>query len=236
MKKFVKIFSLVFAVIIANFTLFTLVGCSADELQEATKTSIETATDLIPIEYSTELAKNVYLTAVNKSKRQTTIKADVQYRQLENGSAISSVSTIKAYWKNENNKTQAILDYTDTMGSIYYVSNIDNTYYTFNSRTHKYTADMDCLSWVEGAFTMLDKIYGGLCYGDGNSRIMVKVSDSIYASIIIKNGLIVGCEGTELDHNGVVVRLSNMTYEYNFKSNIFDNVPTSLAGWTLENE
>lgn len=80
MKKISKILSLFMCFAVVICLSFGLVGCDKEELKEnaetVTETTIETATSIIPVEFTKETAKGIYTTALQNFLASKTYKID----------------------------------------------------------------------------------------------------------------------------------------------------------------
>lgn len=231
-KNIVLFLSFVFATLLI-VPLF--VGCDVAE----TKAIINSASGIVQTEYSDTTAHAIYLSAVNNSYQQTTIKS-VSTTTSCSSNLIDTKETITTYWRNNENTTDMLVIKAD--GNRLFYTNINGTYYKFDVATHTCYVNAEIIYETIYPFALCDSIVGGVGYGDGYGKVYTEIGTSPEAesltTISIKDNLVVGLEivnyytgpgGPHLPKG-----LLQATLEYNVNvEDVFAGMPKSISGWTL---
>ena len=242
MKKFKKLIISVFAFVLCFSCIFSLCACDVAEIKENTAAAVESATNVLPVEYSKELSANILQAALAETNL-SSYKVEIEINDFINGSFIDATKKSNAtviqyenlteyfagsvdYWIKNSNDIKYYEEFTavkklkDNDGnSQYYLiksykTEGENPSYlkTYVEGTPMGTADMSAL---------LPYVTGGMCL-NGISYINCFASfkwseDDIggeYYQVKIKDGKIINILQTRRNKSYTTMSTYELTYTY----------------------
>ena len=212
MKKLSKIFV---CIALALGLTFGLTACSVGEVEENTKTAVETTTSIVPVEFSQATAEGIFHNALYEVLSSERAELKVNFSSTE-GAASYSETSFHQKVMIKNGKRYVLL--TDVLGNTkteYVIGTYGDRQLLLNLSTKKYTditptpggeglesvvtpliARLDMLTGL--VKTLSDKVVSGR-YFDGATYINLKGEEGLYGEAKIVDGRIVSIETFMID-------------------------------------
>ncbi len=253
MKKFMKIFA---CVAMALIVPFGLVGCDKEQLEENTKTVIESGATIIPVEYKQETAEAILKSAIQKLLSSNQSQIIGRQYVIDEGLYEETISEQRVLIQNgkrylyfdlefEGSKKAVIGEYD---GKRMFVNLEEKTFFDISPKDPSPEPDpneetatavnalvsiMTKLDLVTSMVTLSENVVAGR-YFDGATYINVKVEDSNVKNSVefkIVDGLIISVETIMQDISGNATgwAISTVNYGATVDTSV---IPTSLIGYT----
>lgn len=248
MKKLSKIIA---CFVLALFTIVGLSGCTTEEIKLNTTEGIESATSVVPIEYSQTVAKDLFSLAIsNMIKSSYTMKTEILWDIRSNHDIDYYTDTYGHYYINNSAVFSSYIEYNKFYGQEvsfsgnYYVTKLKDT----SNNTEEYYVIHELISDEEEPqvikiynlydnpveenisiveFTMLlADVTGGMLYQDGFSYITAN-NGIQNATIKIKDGLIHEISILNIDSPSQQLYCYE-SYTFNYDNLSIPNIPTTV--------
>ena len=241
-----KIFA---CVAMALIVPFSFVGCDKEQVEENTKTVIETGASIIPVEYKQETAEGILKNALQNLLSSSKVKISGKECYLENGIYSETASEQKTMIKDGKRYTYFNFSgFEKTVLGMYdnklMVLDLENKTYTDitpvepdpngdpDEEVAVITPLVAKLDLITSLVNLSDNVVSGR-YFDGVTYINIKVVDADYVSNIevkIINGNITGFETMIVD--GDATGWAEVAVTYNEAVDV-SVIPTTLDGFTV---
>lgn len=243
MKKLSKVFV---CIALALGLTFGLTACSVGEVEENTKTAVETTTSIIPVEYTQATAEGIFHNALYEVLSSDKVELNVEFEEIEGAASYNKIGFHQKVMIKDGKRYVLLTDVLGASTTEYVVGTYGNRQYLLNLDTKKYTditptqsepgletvvppiiARLDMLTSLVKELS--DKVVSGR-YFDGATYINLKSEEGLFAEAKIVNGKIVTIETFAVD-SGAVGGWGVYSFSYGNDVDV-SMIPSNISGFT----
>ena len=243
MKKFKKVLLGLCCCLMLVASCFCLTAC---DVKENTTTAVNSATDLLPYEYSKAAATNILTSAYANSLKQDFYKSVHQGKSFVNGIEQQGAPVYELYSFTKNGKKAlAYCEITNnTNGNVHFITKIEDTTYDLDITAKTYSTNINnCLTYsLVAQKSAIANVISGKYYkgADHIYGVLEGAAGITYYEWVIKDGLIVEINQFVSAASGEFnYGYMNQTFEYvsseGFTESDFPEIPASLDGFEQSN-
>ena len=256
MKKIKKIIVTAFALVLCAACCFGLTACTTDEIKQNTSAAMEASTNVLPVEYSAELATSILQSAFSELRTRSYTMSGNQKVYIS-GALISSAGGGNLTYINTKDRTEiyqtfsggtgaktmkgedVIKKLTDTTTSTtkyYYIDTATTTVDGHETLKYYREVDTDNFPNTMNLETALSYVTGGMCYNGISyincyNRFKTSSSDEFYTlayyQIQIKDGLIIKIDYTARTETYMEVS-NTISMNYNYDNIEAKDLPDTI--------
>lgn len=235
-----KILKFVCSLVLCLTVGLAFMGCDVNEVKEATTAGIEASTNILPVEYSQEVAQSTLVGALSNSLQQEGYKTTYLFCSYLNEIPATSFNAEVTCSKNEDSISYKIV----RGGNTYYYTKMENDYYFMGYMDYQMSyIKTTSLSSLDGVNQMMLPMYTTLIPNVVNGKYY-KGAEHVYASFtqgsttilyefVIKDNLIIQINATSYSNvpsANYFLGINTMDIEYGEQT--IEDLPTSLNGYT----